>query len=222
MVVQWLLQLLLVNRLGGMIRECRRYIRESGCKQALLTIECLASDSLSLLLLLLLKLLKLLKLLQLLELYLWWYLRKVRHGGLQIGRNPRVITRAEGTQRIFEDDSLRIPFALSLRFDAVIASWLLLSALDAPFSASWWLSVQEILRFFIKERVSYSNTLSWSSFCDLERWQNLCWLSLRIALLTVVALQVQTSLFVPSACPHQDVCDLAHPFVSQMLLCQGG
>lgn len=125
---------MLLDRLSGIIRgECGRYIREARRKQALLAIERLASDGLSLLLLLLLKLLKLL---QLLELYLWWQLRKVRHGGLQIDRNPRVITRAVGTQRIFENDSLRIPLAISLCFDAVIASRLLLSALDASFSAS--------------------------------------------------------------------------------------
>lgn len=59
----------------------------------------------------------------------------MRHRGLQIGRNPRVVAR-DGTQRIFEDDSLRVSFAVSLCFDAIIASRLLLPALDASSSAS--------------------------------------------------------------------------------------
>lgn len=63
------------------------------------------------------------------------------HGGLQIGRNPRVVAR-DGTQRIFEDDSLRVPLAVSLCFDAVIASRLFLAALDASFSASWTMSAK--------------------------------------------------------------------------------
>lgn len=38
---------------------------------------------------------------------------------------------------VLKDNSLRIPLAISFRFDAIIANWSLFAAFNPPFSTCW-------------------------------------------------------------------------------------
>lgn len=56
---------------------------------------------------------------------------------LVIDRMAIEVARGKGTERLFEGEPLAIPFAVSLRFNAVVARRLTLVTLDSASATSW-------------------------------------------------------------------------------------